>query len=150
MKSFGDEVLGVISVSLYTADLDTPSNKRLIDGMVRDYGNVPGIYAAGLYINGLVAEAALEKTGGKTDDRDAFNRALRAVALVDTPRGPFSFDHLGNVVGNFYIRRCEKKGGKLVNTTIKTYPKVSQFWTYDEKWFLAQPVYSRDYPPLKS
>jgi branched-chain amino acid transport system substrate-binding protein len=32
----------------------------------------------------------------------------------------------------------------------KTYPKVGQFWTYDEKWFLAQPVYSRDYPPLKS
>jgi len=27
---------------------------------------------------------------------------------------------------------------------------VSQFWTYDEKWFLAQPVYSRDYPPLKT
>jgi len=27
---------------------------------------------------------------------------------------------------------------------------VSQFWTYDEKWFLSQPVYSRDYPPLKS
>mgnify|MGYP001164599376 CR=1 FL=1 len=43
-----------------------------------------------------------------------------------------------------------KKGGKLVNTTIKTYTKVSQFWTYDEKWFLSQPVYSRDYPPLKS
>src|SRR5437867_5642772 len=36
------------------------------------------------------------------------------------------------------------------NTTIKSYPTVSQFWTYDEKWFLAQPVYSRDYPPLKS
>ena len=56
----------------------------------------------------------------------------------------------GNVVGNVFIRRCERKGGKLVNTTIKTYPNVSQFWTYDEKGFLAQPVYSRDYPPLKS
>jgi branched-chain amino acid transport system substrate-binding protein len=33
---------------------------------------------------------------------------------------------------------------------VKIYPKVSQFWTYDPKWFLAQPVYSRDYPPLKS
>ena len=49
-----------------------------------------------------------------------------------------------------FVRRCERKGDKLVNTTIKTYPNVSQFWTYDEKWFLAQPVYSRDYPPLKS
>jgi len=150
MKSFGDEAVGVISCSAYTGDLDTPTNKRLIDGMVKDYGNIPGIYSAGLYINGLVAEAALEKTGGKTDDREALIRALRGVSLTDTPRGPFTFDHLGNVVGSFFIRKCEKKGDKLVNTTIKTYPKVSQFWTYDEKWFLAQPVYSRDFPPLKS
>jgi branched-chain amino acid transport system substrate-binding protein len=150
LKSYGDEAVGMISVSAYTGDLDTPTNKRLIDGMVKDYGNIPGLYSAGLYINGLVAEAALEKTGGKTDDREAFIKALRGVSLVDTPRGPFTFDHLGNVVGSFYIRRCERKGDKLVNTTLKTYPKVSQFWTYDEKWFLSQPVYSRDYPPLKT
>src|SRR5213083_2149289 len=127
LKSFGDEAIGVISCSAYTSDLDTPSNKRLVEGMVRDHGNIPGIYAAGLYINGMVAEAALEKTGGKTDDKEALTKALRAIALTDTPRGPFHFDHLGNVVGSFYIRRCEKKGDKLVNTTIKTYPKVSQF-----------------------
>ena len=106
--------------------------------------------AAGLYINGMVAEAALEKVGGDTDDKDALIRALRAVSLADSPRGLFHFDEFGNVVGNIFIRRCEKKDGKLVNTTVKTYPNVSQFWTYDEKWFLAQPVYSRDYPPLKS
>jgi len=150
LKSFGEEAIGVISCSPYSADLDTPSNKRLVEGMVRDHGNVPGLYAAGLYVSGMVAEAALEKTGGRTDDRETLIRALRAVALTDSPRGPFRFDHLGNVVGNFYIRRCEKKGDRLVNTIIKTYPNVSQFWTYDEKWFLAQPVYARDYPPLKS
>src|SRR5574342_730653 len=116
LKSLGDEAVGVISCSGYSADLDTPSNKRLVEGMVRDHGNIPGIYAAGLYINGLVAEAALEKTGGKTDDKEALIKALRSVSLTDTPRGPFHFDHLGNVIGNFYIRRCEKKGDKLVNT----------------------------------
>jgi len=150
LKSFGDEALGMISSNFYTNDLDTPSNKRLTDGMVRDYGNIPGTYSAGLYIAGMVAEAALEKTGGKTDDKEAFIKALRAVKLTDTPRGPFHFDHFGNVVGSFYIRKCERKGDKLVNTTVKAYPNVSQFWTYDEKWFLSQPVYSRDYPPLKT
>src|SRR5215475_2591574 len=98
LKSYGDEAVGLISCSAYTGDLDTPSNKRLIEGMVRDTGNIPGLYAAGLYINGQVAEAALEKTGGKTDDRDAFAKALRGVALTDTPRGPFRFDSFGNVV----------------------------------------------------
>lgn len=150
LKSFGDEALGIISCSAYTADLDTPSNKKLVEGMVKDHGNIPGIYAAGLYLNGIVAEAALEKTGGKTEDREALIKAVRSVSLTDTPRGPLKFDHFGNVVGTFYVRRTERKGDKLVNTTIKTYPNVSQFWTYDEKWFLAQPVYSRDYPPLRS
>ena len=150
LKSFGDEAIGMITASPYTADLDTPSNQKFVAGMLRDYENLPGLYAAGLYINGMVVAAALEATGGKTDDRDALIKALRAVSLTDTPRGPFHFDDFGNVVGNIFIRRCERKDGKLVNTTVKTYPNVSQFWTYDEKWFLAQPVYSRDYPPLKS
>src|SRR3989442_3103646 len=66
LKSFGDEALGVISCSGYTADLDTPSNKRLVDGNVLDHRNIPGTPPAGTYINGIVAEAALEKTGGKT------------------------------------------------------------------------------------
>ena len=150
LKSFGDEAIGLISASPYTSDFDSPSNKKLVAAMARDYQNVPGLAVASLYINGMVAEAALEKTGGKTDDKDALIKALRAVSLDDTPRGPLHFDDLGNVVGNIFIRRCEKRDGKLVNATIKTYPNVSQFWTYDEKWFLAQPVYSRDYPPLKS
>jgi branched-chain amino acid transport system substrate-binding protein len=150
LKSFGDEAIGMITASAYTSDLDTPGNKHFVEGMVRDYGSTPGLYAAGLYINGLVAEAAMEKLGGKTDNKDAIIQALRAVSLTDSPRGPFHFDHFGNVVGTVYIRRLERKDGKLVQKTIKTYPNTSQFWTFDEKWFLEQPVYSRDYPPLKS
>jgi branched-chain amino acid transport system substrate-binding protein len=150
LKTFGDEAIGLISAAPYTADFDSPSNKKLVAEMLRSYENLPGVAVASLYINGMVAEAALEKTGGNTDDKEALIKALRAVKLTDTPRGPFHFDHLGNVVGNIFIRRCERKGGKLVNATVKTYPNVSQFWTYDEKWFLAQPVYSRDYPSLKS
>jgi branched-chain amino acid transport system substrate-binding protein len=150
LKSFGDEAIGLITASAYTSDLDTPANRKFVEEMIRDTGNTPGLYAAGMYIDGMVAEAALEKTGGKTDDRDKLMEALRSVSLTDSPRGPFHFDHFGNVIGNIYIRRCEKKDGKLVNATIKTYRDVSQFWTYDEKWFLSQPVYSRDYPALKS
>jgi branched-chain amino acid transport system substrate-binding protein len=48
---------------------------------------------------------------------------------------------------DIYIRKVEKKDGKLSNVVIKTYPSVSQFWTYKTKDFLSNPVYSRDYPP---
>ena len=31
---------------------------------------------------------------------------------------------------------------------IKTYPNVSQYWTYGKEKFLKQPVYSRELPAL--
>ncbi len=42
LKSFGDEAIGMITASAYTSDLDTPSNKQFVEGMVRDYGSIPG------------------------------------------------------------------------------------------------------------
>ncbi len=150
LRSFGDEALGLYSCCPYTLDLNTDSNKRFVAAMLKDYSVDPGFYAAGLYVAAEVVEAGLAKTGGKTDDKEAFVKALQAVDLKDTPRGPIKFDHFGNVIGDFYIRQLEKANGKLVNKTVKTYNNVSQFWTYDEKKFLAQPVYSRNYPPLKS
>ena len=52
--------------------------------------------------------------------------------------------------GNIYLRKVEKKDGRYVNAVIKTYPDVSQFWTYKQDEFLKNPVYSRDYPPAKN
>ncbi len=149
LKSFGDEAVGAVSASWYSTELDTPSNKKFIAGMQRDYQNLPGGYAAGTYINGMVIEAALQKTGGKTEDKQALIDALRSVSLTDTPRGAFRFDHLGNVVGNVFIRKLERKDGKLINSIVKTYADVGQFWTYDEKKYLAAPVYTRDAVPVK-
>jgi len=150
LRSYGDEAIGLVSCCPYTLDAQTEANKRFVAGMQKNFNLDPGFYAAGLYINCMVIDEALKKSGGKADDKAEFMKVLKSVSLTDTPRGPVKFDHFGNAVGNFYIRVCEKSGDKLVNKTIKTYPNVSQFWTYDEKKFLEQPVYSRDFPPLKS
>src|SRR5215467_8303654 len=150
LKSLSDEAVGVISAAWYSADLDTASNKQFVADMQKDYGVLPGGYSAGMYIAGQCVEAALAKLGDKANDRKEFAAALHQVSLTDTPRGAFHFDELGNVVGAVFIRKCEKKDGKLTNTVIKSYPNVSQFWTYEEKAFLANPVYARDYPPAKN
>jgi len=149
LKSLGDEAIGVISASYYSAAADTPSNKRFVAAMQKDYGVLPGGYSAGMYVAGQCVEAAIQALGGKAHDRKALADALH-VSLAETPRGAIEFDQYGNVVGEVFIRRCEKKDGQLVNTVIKTYSNVSQFWTYDEKAFLANPVYARDYPPAKN
>jgi branched-chain amino acid transport system substrate-binding protein len=153
LKSYGDEALGLVSCIPYTLDLDTDGNKRFVDGMLKNFDTVPGQYAALLYVNCQVVEAGLKALSGDVSDKAKFVTAMRSLSLTDTPRGPLKFDHFGNVIGDFYIRKLGKEGAKyglkLWNKTIKTYHNVSQFWTYDEQKFLAQPVYSRNYPPLK-
>jgi branched-chain amino acid transport system substrate-binding protein len=150
LKSLGDEAAGVISASWYSPNFDSPSNAQFAADMAKYYGVLPGGYSAGMYIAGQCVEAALMKSGDNADDRRAFAATLHKVELTDTPRGAFHFDDLGNVVGAVFIRKCERKDGQLTNTVIKTYPNVSQFWTYGEQAFLANPVYSRDYPPAKN
>jgi branched-chain amino acid transport system substrate-binding protein len=149
LKSVGDEAVGVVSASFYSAAFGSDSNKRFVAAMQKDYGVLPGAYSAGMYVAGQCVEAALQKLGDKGDDRKALAEALHQISVTDTPRGPIRFDQYGNVVGDFFIRHCERKDGHLVNAIIKTYANVSQFWTYPEKDFLANPVYSRDYPPAR-
>jgi branched-chain amino acid transport system substrate-binding protein len=150
LRTLGDEAVGVISAAYYSADFGSDSNKRFVAAMQKDYNVLPGGYSAGMYVAGQCVEAAIQALGGKADDRKALADALHQVSLSDTPRGAVKFDQYGNVVGDVFIRRCERKGGALANTVIKTYPNVGQFWTYNEKEFLANPVYARDYPPAKN
>ena len=75
LKSVGDEAVGVISATYYTADHDSPSNKRFVAAMAKDYGVLPGAYSAAMYIAGQCVEAALGKTGGKSDDKKALSDA---------------------------------------------------------------------------
>jgi branched-chain amino acid transport system substrate-binding protein len=153
LRSFGNEALGLISCCPYSLDFQSDGNARFINAMVKNFNAIPGFYAAGIYVNCQVVEAGLKATGGNLTDKEAFMAALRKVSLEDTPRGPIKFDHLGNVIGTFCIRRCGTEGAKyglkLWNKIVKTYENVSQFWTWPEKEFLSHPVYSRDYPPLK-
>src|SRR5580698_9203266 len=70
LKSFGDEAIGLISCSPYSLDIDTPSNQRFVDSMVKNYDTVPGQYAALLYVNCQVVDAALKTLNGDASDKD--------------------------------------------------------------------------------
>lgn len=149
LRNMGDEALGVLTSCWYSAELNNPVNKRFAEAFRKEFKYDPGFYAASTYVNGAVLEAALDAVKGRIEDKPAFMKALRGVKAF-TARGPVAFDALGNVVGDVFIRRVERKDGRLVNTVQQTYPNVSQFWTYGQAEFLKNPVYSRDYPPARN
>jgi len=149
LRNMGDEALNIVTSCWYSAELDNKQNQVFAPAFRKEFKYDPGFYAAGTYVDGAVLEAALKAVDGKIEDKKAFMAALRSVH-VDTARGPVKFDELGNVVGNVYLRKVTRKDGRLVNSVFKTYPDVSQFWTYGKEAFLASPVYSRDVPPAKN
>jgi branched-chain amino acid transport system substrate-binding protein len=149
LRNMGDEALGILTACWYSAELDNPVNRKFAPAFRAEAKYDPGFYAAATYTDAAVLEAALTAVQGKIEDKKAFMAALRKTNVLAC-RGPVTFDDYGNVVGSVYIRRVERKEGRLVNAVIFTYPAVSQFWTYEPKAFLANPVYSRDWPPAKN
>ena len=150
LKNMGEEAVGVVSSGWYSAAIDTPTNRKFVEAVRAAYKADPGYYTVGAYLAGSFLEAAANSLGGKVEDRQALAKALRGVALADSPLGPVRIDEYGNPVLNIYIRRVERMNGRLMNKVIDTYPAVSQFWTYEPKAFLQNPVYSRDWPPAKN
>ena len=149
LRNMGDEALGILTTSWYSAELDNKPNKLFAPAFRKQFKYDPGYYAGGCYVAGEVLEAALKTTRGKADDKKALMAAIRSVD-VETIRGLVKFDEFGNVIGDVYIRKVTRSDGRLVNSVFKTYPDVSQFWTYNKAEFLKNPVYSRDYPPAKN
>jgi len=150
----GDEVIGDVSSLMYSAALETPKNEAFVKSYRSKYGKVPSYYSEANYTTAQIIDEALAKSGGKYPGAEKFIAAMQGLK-VDAVRGPVTFDDMKNPVENIYIKKVEKKKmfgydkAELWNTVIKTYPNVSQFWTYGKEKFLQQPVYSRDFPPCK-
>jgi branched-chain amino acid transport system substrate-binding protein len=149
LPSMGDETIGVITPLHYSEVLDNPANKKFVKAFREKAKKAASYYSEGTYTGARWIVEAIKAINGDVEDRGKLMEALRKVDLKDLPRGPMKLDNYGNPIQNIYIRKVEKVGGELQNTVIHTIPNVSQFWKSKPEDFLKQPVYSRDYPPLK-
>ena len=150
----GDEAVGDVSALHYSAALDTPKNIAFVKAYRTKFGKVPSYYSENNYTTAEWLDEALKKAGGKWPGPEELIKIMVGIKL-DAVRGPVSFDDMRNPIQNIYIKKVEKKKmfgyekEELWNTVIKTYPNVSQFWTYGKDKFLAQPVYDKSFPPCK-
>jgi branched-chain amino acid transport system substrate-binding protein len=150
----GDEAVGDVSALHYSAALDTPKNIAFVKAYRTRFNKVPSYYSENNYTTAQWLDEALKKTGGKWPGPEELIKVMVSIKL-DSVRGQVSFDDMRNPIQNIYIKKVEKKKmfgyekDELWNTVIKTYPNVSQFWTYGKDKFLAQPVYDKNFPPCK-
>ncbi|HEY2532639.1 MAG TPA: ABC transporter substrate-binding protein [Xanthobacteraceae bacterium] len=150
----GDEVIGDVSALQYSAALQTPENAAFVKTYRAKYGKVPSYFSETTYTTAMLIDDVMKETNGMWPGPEAFIAKMTGLS-VDAPRGPVSFDDMRNPVQNIYIKKVEKTKlfgydkPELWNVVIKTYPHVSQFFTYGKDAFLKQPVYSRNFPPCK-
>jgi branched-chain amino acid transport system substrate-binding protein len=148
-----DIVVGDVSALQYSAALETPKNEAFVKAYRKKYGKVPSYYSEANYTTAQVIDEAMKKAGGKWPGPEKFIDIMSGLK-IDAVRGPVSFEDR-NPVQNIYIKKVEKKKmfgypkAELWNVVIKTYPNVSQYWTYGKAKFLAQPVYDKNFPPCK-
>jgi branched-chain amino acid transport system substrate-binding protein len=149
LPSMGDEAIGVMTSLHYSEALDNPANKKFVKAFREKAKKAASYYSEGTYTGARWIVEAIKSINGDVENRPKFMEALRKVELKDVPRGNFRLDDYGNPIQNVYIRKVERVGGELQNSVIHTIPNVSQFWKYKPEEFLKQPVYSREFPPLK-
>jgi branched-chain amino acid transport system substrate-binding protein len=148
-----DEVIGDVSSLQYSAAIPTKKNEAFVKAYRAKYGKVPSYYSEANYTTAEVIDEAMKKAGGKYPGPEKFVAIMGGIK-IDAVRGPVSYEDR-NPVQNIYIKKVEKKKmfgydkAELWNVVIKTYPNVSQYWTYGKEKFLKQPVYSRTFPPCK-
>jgi len=149
LPSMGDEAIGTITALHYSAALDNPANLAFTKAFRALAGKSASYYSENAYDGAKWIVESIKSINGAVENKDQLLEAMKTFRLKDAPRGDFVLDNYGNPIQNIYIRKVERVNGELQNTVIKTYPKVSQFWTWSPEEYLKQPLYTRDWPPLK-
>lgn len=113
MQAAGEAGLGLITTHHYSTAHDSALNRKFVESYRADYGDYPANYMAMTAYDGLaVLNAALAKTGGKTDG-DSLIEALKGMKL-ESPRGPIEIgQEKRDIIQTVYVRRTERVGGKL-------------------------------------
>lgn len=126
LQQLGDSAVGLTTFGHYTADLDTPENKKFIAAWHQAYGDTvpPDFFAVQAYDSMAALFHVVKTLNGQID-------ADKAVAALegwhdDSPRGPIMIDpETRDIVQNIYVQRIEKRDGRLVMKILDTIPAVT-------------------------
>ena len=124
INSMGDDIIGMITSHNYSAAHDSPENKAFVAAFEKANNNMrPNFMAVGGYDGMELIYRALDKTKGDTNGAKLLE-AMKGEAWT-SPRGPISVDAATrDIVQNVYIRKVEKKDGKLWNVEFDTLANV--------------------------
>jgi len=125
LDAIGDSALGVVTTHHYSAAHESPENQAFLKAYADAYG--PAARAdfinVGAY-DAMEASYRVCKTLDGVVDPDKFMAEIKKLRW-NSPRGPIFVDPATrDVVQTVYVRRVEKKGGRLFNVEFDKFPEV--------------------------
>jgi branched-chain amino acid transport system substrate-binding protein len=131
LANMGDIPSGAImTMHHYSAAADRPANKAFLEAWRKAYGaeSIPGFLAVGAWDGTAAIFHAIKAQGGKLDP-DKTMALLKGWQNPNSPRGPIAIDaETRDIVHNVYLRRLERRDGKLANIELETIPMVKDPW----------------------
>ena len=125
LPQLGDNAVGWITAGHYTADLDTPENKKFVAAWTAEYGDKirPDFFTVQGY-DAMAAVFHVVKTlNGKIDPEKAV-AALKGWKFA-SPRGPIAIDaETRDIIQNIYVQKVVKIGDRLGIQVLDTIPAV--------------------------
>jgi branched-chain amino acid transport system substrate-binding protein len=150
-----DVVEGITSFGHYAEGRDDAATRDFELKYGAAEGVLPSYMAASFYTAAQWLATAIDHVHGDVADSARLLTAIHDVKLSDSPLGPLELDRYNAPFENVYLRKVVATSGPAAkyakdwNVVTKTWPHVSQFWTYDPKTYLKQPVYSASYQGIK-
>lgn len=146
-----DVVTGIISFGHFAEGRDDPATRAFDANFGASEGVLPSYMATSFFTAGQWISEALQRVHGNIKDPAALLAAVRSIKLADSAFGPMRLDSYGDPIDNVYVRKVVPTSGaaakyaKTWNVVLKTYPNISQFWTFKPSEYLKQPAYSPTY-----
>jgi branched-chain amino acid transport system substrate-binding protein len=103
-----EAALGLLSTIQYAPTLDNEANRIFAPAFEKEYGYIPSYYASQAYDAAQLIDSALNKTGGKTDDKNALRAALKS-ADFKSVRGDFRFNVNHFPIQDYYLVKAVKR-----------------------------------------
>jgi len=114
LEAQGDAATGIKTTLHYADNLDNPANKAFLAAFKQKTGQDADIYAVQGYDTGALLDIGLGGVGGDAAAREAMIRVM-AVAKIDSPRGPMSFNRAHNPIQNIYLREVRNGRNEFVS-----------------------------------
>ena len=133
LPQFSDDIIGTITSFHYTETNTNPANIELKAQLKKMFGDKaePDIASIAAWDGTDLIYRSVAKLGANAEGMQYVD-FIKNSKIENSPRGPVAIDPIErDVVQNIYIRRVEKRDGKLVNIDIDTVPMVKDPWKID-------------------